>query len=70
MIGTTRISRNAVTNQAQQKIGILNIVMPGARMFRMVTMMLIEASTDEMPSRWMAKIRKSIDMPTCTDSGG
>ncbi len=39
-------------------------------MLKMVTMMLIDASTEEMPSRWMAKIRKSMDMPTWIDSGG
>ena len=68
--GTTRISRKAVTSQVQQNIGMSIRPMPGARMLNRVTMMLIEASTEEMPSRWMAKIRKSIDMPTCSESGG
>ena len=68
--GTTRISRKAVTSQVQTKIGISISFMPGARMLKMVTMMLMEASTEEMPRRWMAKIRKSMDMPTWMDSGG
>ena len=57
-------------SQVHTNSGIFIRVMPGARMLSRVTMMLIEASTEEMPSRWMAKIRKSMDIPTCTDSGG
>ncbi len=41
--------------------------MPGARMLRMVTMMLIEPMMDEAPIRCMAKI--AMPGPICVDSG-
>src|SRR5271157_869048 len=50
--------------------GIFIIVMPGARMFRMVVMMLIEPMIDDAPMMWMAKIVMSMPMPAWTDSGG
>ena len=36
-------------SQVQQKSGIFMSVMPGARMFRIVVMMLIDPMMDEMP---------------------
>ena len=44
--------------------------MPGARMLRMVVMMLIEPMIDDAPMMWIAKIVRSMPMPACTDSGG
>jgi hypothetical protein len=40
--------------------GTLNRVMPGARMFRKVVMMLIAPRIDDAPDTWTAKIAKSI----------
>ena len=44
--------------------------MPGARMFRIVAMMLIEPRIDDMPSRCTDRMVKSMPMPVWTDSGG
>ncbi len=43
------ISRNAVISHVHTNKGIFISVMPGARMFMTVTIMLIAPSTDEMP---------------------
>ena len=43
--------------------------MPGARMLRMVVMMLIEPMMDDAPMMWIAKIARSIPGPICTDNG-
>ncbi len=56
-------------SQVQQNIGIFISVMPGARMFRMVTMMLIEPMIELAPIRCSAKIELSIDAPICRVSG-
>ena len=45
-------------SQAQTNIGILSSAMPGARRFMIVTMMLMAARIDEMPSKCTAKIRE------------
>ena len=58
--GITRMIKNAVINQVQTKIGIFIIVMPGARMFKMVAMILIEPIMDERPNKWIARIIKSV----------
>jgi hypothetical protein len=58
-----------VISQVQQNIGIFISVMPGARMLRMVTMMLIEPMIDDAPMMCMAKIAMSMPGPICTDSG-
>src|SRR5574337_367980 len=55
-------------SQLQQKIGIFISVMPGARMFRMVTMMLIAPMMDEAPMMCSAKMAASSDMGICADS--
>ena len=47
--GITMISRNAVISQVQTNMGIFIRVMPGALMLKMVTMMLIAPSTEEIP---------------------
>ena len=47
------------------------MVMPGARMFRKVVIMLIAPRIEEAPDRWTAKIARSIDIPPSdVDSGG
>ena len=56
-------------NQVQQNIGIFIRVMPGARMFRMVTMMLIAPMIDEAPMIWTAKIARSMPGPIWVESG-
>ena len=58
--GMTMISRNAVISQLQTNKGIFINVMPGARRLNIVTMILIAPNTDEIPIRWMPKIRKSV----------
>jgi hypothetical protein len=44
--------------------------MPGARMFMIVTMMLIAPMIDEAPARWIAKIASGSASPVCNTSGG
>src|SRR3546814_6708701 len=67
--GMTASSRKAVISQVQQNIDIFIIVRPGARMFRMVTMMLMAPMMDEAPMMWMAKMVRSMPGPICADSG-
>ena len=57
-------------SHVQTKSGIFISVMPGARMLRIVVMMLIEPMIDDAPMMWIAKIVRSMPMPACTDSGG
>ena len=57
----SRISQ-AVTKIDQAKSGTLCSVMPGARMFRKVVIMLIAPRIDEAPDRCTAKIARSIDI--------
>src|SRR3546814_7155590 len=66
--GMTASNRKAVISQVQQNIDIFIIVMPGARMFRMVTMMLMAPMMDEAPMMWMAKMARSMPGPICDDS--
>ena len=49
------------------KSGIFMSVMPGARMLRIVVMMLIEPMIDEAPRMWTARIVMSTDMPCWID---
>ena len=56
-------------NQVQQNMGIFISVMPGARMFKMVTMMLIEPMIEEAPRMCKAKMPASIEGPICRVSG-
>ncbi len=67
--GITPSSRKAVISQVQQNSGIFISVMPGARMFRMVTMMLIAPMMDDAPMMCSANIAMSMPGPICTDSG-
>ena len=68
--GITAINRNAVISHDQTKIGIFSRSMPGARMLRMVAMMLIAPMIELMPIMWMAKMTKATLLPPCNDSGG
>ena len=66
----SRISHE-VTKIDQAKSGTLNRVMPGARMFRKVVIMLIAPRIDEAPETWTAKIaRSSENPPSLVESGG
>ena len=56
-------------NQVQQNIGIFISVNPGARMFKMVTMMLIEPMMEDAPNKWREKIAMSIPGPICDVKG-
>src|SRR5476649_2768543 len=67
--GMTAINRYAVISQVQQNIGIFIRVMPGARMSRMVTMMLIEPMIDAAPIPCEAKIAMPMPGPSWVDSG-
>ncbi len=68
--GMTAISRYAVISQDQQNSGIFSKVMPGARMFMMVTMTLIAPMIEEAPIKWMANIIIGTESPPCKTSGG
>ena len=68
--GITAISRKAVINQVHTNSGIFIRVIPGARMFRIVAMMLIAPMMDEKPSMCTAKMKKSVlGGPYVVDSG-
>ena len=67
--GMMVMSKIAVIRKPCANSGILNSVMPGARMFRMVTITLIEPRIEDTPSMCTAKIAKSMPQPLCTDSG-
>ena len=53
-----RISQ-ALTNEAKAKSGTPRSFMPGARSRMVVTMRFTAPTTEEMPSRRMARIQKS-----------
>ena len=71
--GSASSSRNAVTRIDHTNSGILCIVMPGARMLRIVVMKLMAPMIDDAPARCSAKITISTDgpgWPTGPDNGG
>src|SRR5690606_10288021 len=68
--GITAMSRNAVISQLHTNTGIFSRSMPGARMLRMVAMMLIAPMIELMPMRWIEKIMNATLTPPCRDSGG
>ena len=71
--GSDSSSRKAVISIDQTKSGILNRVMPGARMLKIVVMKLIAPRIEEAPARCRAKIAMSTEAPECPiveDSGG
>ena len=57
-------------SQVQQNSGMRSSVMPGARMFMIVTITLMAPMIEEMPIMWMAKIAIGQLSPPCSDSGG
>ena len=57
-------------SQVQQNRGSFSSVMPGARMFMIVTITLIAPMIDEAPIRWIAKIIGAKLLPDCSASGG
>ena len=71
--GTASSSRNAVTRIDQANSGILCMVMPGARMLKIVVMKLIAPSSELAPARCRAKMPMSTEAsgwPISEDSGG
>ena len=58
--GIIAISKKAVTNQVQQNMGKRIIVIPGARIFKMVAIILMEPIIDDMPIICTEKIMKSV----------
>jgi hypothetical protein len=58
-----------VINHVQQNKGIFINVMPGARMFKMVTTILIEPIIDDAPIKCIAKMAISIPGPICRVNG-
>ena len=52
MTGTANSSRNWTTRIIQVSTGILNSVMPGARMLSTVTIRFMAESSDAIPMIW------------------
>ena len=63
MTGNARIRRNAVTSVIHVNSGIRISDMPGARMFRIVTMKLNAAAREAIPSTCRLRIQKSMPCP-------
>ena len=61
--GSASNRRNAVISTDQTNSGMRNIVMPGARMLKIVAMKLIEPRIDEAPARCIERITKSTAGP-------
>jgi hypothetical protein len=55
--GITATSRKAVINHVHTNKGIFMYVMPGARMFMTVAMMLIEPMIELKPNTWIEKMK-------------
>ena len=63
----------AVINTAHTNNGILCIVIPGARIFRIVVMKFIAPNIEEIPAKCKLKIAKSTEPPewnSMLDKGG
>ena len=68
--GIIAISKNAVISQVQTNIGIFMNVMPLARKFKIVAIILIDPIMDESPIMCIAKIIKSVlGGAYCVDNG-
>ena len=63
MIGIAKTVRNATTSIIHVNTGIRMSVMPGARMFRTVTMKLMADVVDPMPRKMMPTTQKSGPCP-------
>ena len=57
-------------SQVHTNSGMRSSVIPGARMFTMVTMTLMAPRIEEAPIRWIEKISIGKDAPVCSTSGG
>jgi len=71
--GRDKRRRNVVTKTDQTKRGRRSKEIPGARIFIIVVIKLMEAKIEEAPARWREKIARSTDPPACAillDSGG
>ena len=71
--GSASRSRNAVTSTDHTNSGMRNMVMPGARMLKIVAMKLIEPMIEDAPARCIDRITKSAagpGVPTSQDIGG
>ena len=71
--GSASTSRNAVTSIDHTNSGIRCIVMPGARMLKIVVMKLIAPRIDEAPARCSDRMTKSIagpGVPALDENGG
>ena len=56
----TMMSRKAVINHVHTNSGICINDMAGVRRLKMVTMMLMAPSTDEIPIMWTPRMKKSV----------
>ena len=65
--GITAISRYAVISQLHTNSGMRSRLMPGARMFMIVTITLIAPRIEEAPIRWMAKMVIGNESPRLQD---
>ena len=61
--GIAKMIRNEVTSVIQTKTGMRNNVIPGARMFRIVTMKLNPPASDAMPRICRPSAQKSMPWP-------
>ena len=61
--GSASSRRNTVTSCDHTNSGILCMVMPGARMLKMVVMKLMAPKIDEAPARCSDRMTKSIAGP-------
>ena len=67
--GAARTTRSEVARMLQVNTGIRIIVMPGARIRRIVTMKLIPPRIDAVPTRISPAIQRSPPVPSCSESG-
>ena len=63
MTGMANSRRNWATSAIHTKMGMRMSVMPGARMFRAVTMRLMAPSSEAMPAIWRPRAQKSMPWP-------
>ncbi len=71
--GSASSSRKAVISTDHGNSGMRNMVMPGARMLKIVAMKLIEPRIEDAPARCIDKMTKSAaapGVPTWLDIGG
>src|SRR6266540_4316931 len=75
--GVASSTSSEVTSIVQQNIGIRNMVIPGARMLKIVVMKFTAPRIDEVPISSRATIHRSAPMPPlvapvhpCSDKGG